>query len=215
MQELFASYLVQKKECSIPLIGKFKINTQPAELDIANKQILPPADEIIFSEHADYLSDELTNYISFSENLSPHEAEEKIHHWCLQSKSKLDSGEKIIFDSIGSLQKNAAGTIFFLRKNGVKFFENISAERVIHKNAEHAVLVGDRETTSSAMNEYYNDVPLLIRKSSWKLWALILFILSLVIIAVYFYNHGFSVTSIGNQSSFAVQDPPAFYSIPK
>ncbi len=215
MQELFASYLAQKKECSIPLIGKFEINTHAAELDIANKQLLPPADEIIFSEGADYLADDLTNYISFSKNLSPHEAEEKIHHWCLHSKSKLDSGEKIIFDSIGSLQKNEAGTIFFQRKTGVKFFENISADRVIHKNAEHAVLVGDRETTSSAMNEYYRDVPLMLRKSSWKLWAIILFILSLVIIGIYFYSHKFSVTSIGNQSSFAVQDQPASYSIPQ
>ena len=214
MQELFASYLVQKKECSIPLIGKFKINTQTAELDIANKQILPPADEIIFSEGADYLADDLTNYISVSKNLSAHEAEEKIHHWCLHSKSKLDSGEKIMFDSVGTLQKDEAGAIFFQRKNGVQFFANISAERVVHKNSEHAVLVGDRETTSSAMNEYYRDVPLMLRKSSWKLWAIILFILSLIIISIYFYNHKFSVTSIGNQSSFAVQDAPASYSIP-
>jgi hypothetical protein len=213
MQELFASYLAQKKECSIPLIGKFEIKTQAAELDIANKQILPPADEIIFSEGADYLADDLTNYISFSKNLSLHEAEEKIHHWCLHSKSKLDFGEEIIFDSIGSLQKNEAGIIFFQRKNGVKFFENISAERVVHKNAEHAVLVGDRETTSSAMNEYYRDVPLMLRKSSWKLWAIILFILSLIIIGIYFYSHKLSITSIGNQSSFAVQDQPASYSI--
>lgn len=215
MQEIFASYLVQKKQCSIPLIGTFKINTQPAELDIANKQILPPADEIIFSEGADYLADDLTHYFCYLKNLSPHEAEEKIHHWCLHSKSKLDSGEEIIFDSIGSLKKNEAGSIYFQRKNGVKFFENISAERVVHKNAEHAVLVGDRETTSSAMSEYYKDVPLMLRKSSWKLWAIILFILSLVILGIYFYNHKFSVTSIGNQSSFAVQDPPASYSIPE
>ncbi len=215
MQELFASYLVQKKECSIPLIGKFKINIRAAELDIANKQILPPHDEIIFSEGADYLTQDFTNYVSFSKNLSSDEAEEKIHHWCLQSKSKLDSGEKIIFDSIGSLQKNEGGTIFFQRKNGVNFFENISAERVIHKNAEHAVLVGDKETTNSAMNEYYKDVPLMLRKSSWKIWAIILFILSLIIIGIYFYSHKFSVTSIGNQSSFAVQDQPVSYDIPQ
>ena len=213
MQELFASYLVQKKECSIPLIGKFKINTLAAELDIANKQILPPADEIIFSEGADYLTQDFTNYISFSKNLSPDEAEEKIHHWCLQSKSKLDSGEKIIFDSIGSLQKDETATIFFQRKKGVNFFENIPAERVIHKNAEHTVLVGDKETTNSAMNEYYKDVPLMLRKSSWKIWAIILFILSLIIIGIYFYSHQFSVTSIGNQNSVAVQDQPVSYDI--
>ena len=69
----------------------------------------------------------------------------------------LDSGEKIIFDSIGTLQKDPAGNILFQTMNGINFYEPVIAERIIHKNDEHSVLVGDKETTSGAMNEFYRE----------------------------------------------------------
>ena len=53
------------------------------------------------------------------------------------AKEKLDSGEKIIFNSMGSLQKDAAGNIFFQRKKNISFYEPVSAERIFQKNAEH------------------------------------------------------------------------------
>jgi hypothetical protein len=214
MQEFFASYLVQKKECSIPLIGKFHIHTKPAELDVANKQLSPPFDEILFDENAGYLPEEITSYISARQNISQAEAEEKIHHWCLHTKSKLDAGEEIVFDSVGSLHKNADGAIIFKRKIGFQFYENILAERVVHKDAEHAVLVGDMETTSGAMNEYFRETAP-VKKATWKLWAIILFALSLIILAIYFYDHKFSTTSVGNQNSLPMRDAPASYSEPK
>ena len=45
---------------------------------------------------------------------------------------------------MGSLQKDAAGNIFFQRKKCSNFYEPVSAEKVFHKNTEHTVLVGDR-----------------------------------------------------------------------
>lgn len=211
MQELIASYLVQKKECSLPLLGHFRIKTKPAELDIANKKMFPPTDEILFNANANYLSEGLTEYVSAIQNINRNEAEEKISNWCLHAKAKLDAGEKIIFNSIGSIQKNAAGTIFFKRKKSINFYEAVPAERVIHKNAEHAVLVGDRETTSGAMNEYYRDEEITKKKLYWKIWAILLLALSLLILFFYFYTHKFSETTIGNQSSFPVEEPGATY----
>ena len=41
MQELITSFLIQNKKCSLPGIGKFNIVTKPAELDVANKRMLP------------------------------------------------------------------------------------------------------------------------------------------------------------------------------
>ena len=215
MQDLIASYLAQKKECSLPLVGNFRIKTKPAELDIANKQIFPPTDEILFNENADYLSDDLTGYISNLKNITRNEAEEKINNWCLHAKAKLDAGEKIIFNSIGSIQKNAAGTIFFKRKKSINFYDSVPAERVIHKNAEHAVLVGDRETTSGVMNEYYRDEEITKKKLYWKIWAIVLLALALLILGFYFYTHKFSETTIGNQSSFPVEERGATYYTPQ
>jgi hypothetical protein len=215
MQDLIASYLIQKKECHLPLLGNFAFKSVPAFLDIANKKIFPSTDEISFSENGNYFSEGLKDYISHLQNIPLHEAEEKINNWCLHSKVKLDSGEKITFDSIGSLQKDIVGNILFQAEKDINFYEPVIAERVIHKNTEHAVLVGDKETTSGVMSEFYREEEVTEKKSAWKIWAIILLAVSLLTLIIYFYNHSFSGSGIANQSAFPVQQPHATYSVPK
>lgn len=215
MHELIASYLIQKGECHLPLLGSLTIKQHPASLNIADKIMFPSTSEIIYNENESYLPDGLKNYISHLQHIQLHEAEEKINNWCLNAKMRLDSGEKIIFDSVGTLQKDPAGNTLFQKVEDINFYEPVIAERVIHKNAEHAVLVGDKETTSGVMNEFYREDFITERKYSWKLWAIILFALSLLILAFYFYSHAFSMQGIANQSSFPIQQPSATYSVPK
>jgi nucleoid DNA-binding protein len=214
MQELIASYLIQKKECNLPLLGHFRIKAKPAQLDIANKEIFPPSDEILYNEFADNLSPDLISYISVRKNLLHDEAERRINEWCTYAKEKLDSGEKIIFNSIGILQKDGAGNIFFQSTNGIGFYEPVHAERVIHKNAEHSVLVGDRETTSGVMNEFYKN-EITEKKLWWKRWAIILASASLLFLLFYFFTHKFSETGIGNSSSVSASQPPLLHHSPK
>ena len=215
MQDLIASYLIQKGECHLPLLGNFIIKPGAAFLDIANKKFFPSTDEIIFSEDENYLSEGLKDYFSRLQNIQLYEAEEKINNWCLHTKIKLDSGEKIDFDTVGSLQKDAFGNILFERVKDINFYDPVIAERVIHKNAEHAVLVGDRETTSVVMNEFYRDEVAIEKKSAWKIWAVILLVISLLVLIIYYYNHSFSENGIANQSAFPIQKPHATYSVPK
>src|SRR5665213_1146021 len=129
MQYLITSYLAQRKECSLPLLGKIKIYNKSAEADIAGRQIHPPVDEIHFDTREDYLTDDLITYASHMQNLPREQAEEKINNWCLQAKMKLDSGQKINFYSIGSLQKNHAGHVFFQSQKRIRFFDFVSAEK--------------------------------------------------------------------------------------
>ena len=116
MQDLIASYLIQSKECHLPLLGSFAIMQVPALLDIANKKIVPSTDEIIFSEKENYLPEGLKNYVSNLYNDSSYEAEERINNWCLDAKMKLDSGGKINFNSVGTLQKVPLEIFFFKPK---------------------------------------------------------------------------------------------------
>jgi nucleoid DNA-binding protein len=212
MEALITSYLIQKKECNLPLLGHFRIKTKPAEFDRTNKEIFPPADEILYSEFASKIPGDLVSYVSVLENISNYDAEEKIKSWCNSAKAKIDSGQKITFNSIGSLQKDAAGNIFFQRKKHVTFYEPVTAERV-HRNDSHSVLVGENETTSAVMNEFYRDetAP---GTSAWKIWAIVLFALSLLVLVFYFYTHEFSETGIGNHGSFSTQSPPPSYHSP-
>src|SRR5436309_872346 len=106
MQELIASYLIQKRECSLPLLGHFRIKTKSAEYDRADQQFFPPADEIIYGEFTGKLSGDLITYIATHKNISQATAEAEINDWCHKARKHVDLGNKIIFDSIGSLQKD-------------------------------------------------------------------------------------------------------------
>lgn len=214
MQDFIASYLVQKKECALPLLGNFKIQNVPAFLDVADKKMIPFTSEVVYTENANHTAGAFTNYIAGVQNISLHEAEEKINNWCLQTKMKLDDGKRINFKSIGNLLKNEAGNIIFEKQHELDFYEALSVERVIHKNEEHAIRVGDKETTSAAMNEYYN-YEVVDEKSSWKKWAIALFILSFLGLLIYFTGHKSSDAGMGNQSSFPVRQPPSTYSVPR
>jgi nucleoid DNA-binding protein len=216
MQDLIASYLVQKKECILPLLGSFKIQSSSASLDIADKKIHPFKNEIIYSESADYLSPGLITYVAKVQNINYALAEEEINNWCLHTKMKLDSGEKINFYSVGNLRRNDAGSVFLESETGVNFFEPVPAERVIHKNEEHAVLVGDKETTSAAMNEFYKEDENVVEKRvTWRTGAIVLAAVCLLMLLFYFSSNKNSETGFGNNSSFPVQQPAATYYVPR
>jgi nucleoid DNA-binding protein len=214
MQYLITSYLVQRKECSLPLLGKIKIHRKSEEPEIGDKQVHPPVEEILFDAREDYLSDDLITYIAHVQNSTKEEAEENINNWCLQSKMKLDNGQKINFISIGSLQKNQAGHVFFQTQKGIRFFDFVSAERASHPNEVHSVMVGDHETTSAVMSEFYRKDEIVQKKSYQKIWVIVLLGIAILFLLYYFYTHNFSVFGIGNHSTFPVSDPPGTYKIP-
>ena len=210
MQDIITSFLVQTKECSLSGIGKFRIVTTPAELDIANKKMFPPTDEILFTGKPDNTSEELVKYIAHKKNITKKEAEEKLKNWYESVKEKLNAGEKITFQSVGSLQKNASGNIFLHSQKPLNFFEPVAAHRVIHKNAEHAVLVGDRETTSSVMNQFLQEEEI-VKKSTWKIIAIILLAIALAILFIHFYTHSFTFSATGNQIKHSPEAPATTY----
>ena len=213
MEKIITAYLVQKKECSLPGIGHFSISTKPAELDVASKELFPPVDEIHFTEEDVHLRKDLVNYVSLQNKIHENEAAENINNWCFAAKGKLEAGEKIYFEPLGSLQKNTSGSIFFHKKNEFLLYDIIPVERVIHQNEQHAVLVGDKETTSGAMNEFYKEETPQRKKPWWKIWALILFFIPLVILIIHFSGHSFTTSGIGNQITVAPAEPVVSYEI--
>ena len=210
MQDLIASFIIQSKECKLPGIGKFRQVITSAEPDIANKQIIPPVVEFLFTGREEKISNELINYVAVKKNVPVSQAQVLIKEWCSNASFKLKNQEELVLPSLGSLKKAASGNIFFDRQNDIPFFVPVAAERVVHQNSVHAVLVGDRETNSSVMNQLLNEEE--VRPNNmWKIIALILFIACLLLLFFYFYQHPFSLSSLGNQQKVLPQAPPATY----
>jgi nucleoid DNA-binding protein len=204
MHSLITSYLIQAGKCSLPGIGFFKIKHNPAQFDVANKQMHPSVEEIIFNEQAIVLSPGLVSYLVHKKNISADEAENLLNKFCSEWKNKIEAGEKLYFEGIGSLQKNDVGIISLTKERLPEYLKSIPAERVFHENAEHPVLVGDKETTSSAMNEYYKeDVPAV--KRGWLTGAIILGVITLLILLYSFYDKKISAHSVGNRHNLPVK----------
>lgn len=213
MQDLITSFIIQAKECKLPGIGMFRNVTTPAEPDIASKQISPPLVEKLFTGKEEKISDELIKYVSAKKEITIADALAEIKQWCADTKSKLTNGEEIFLQSLGSLKKGPSGNIFFHSQNFIQFYEPVAVERVIHKNSEHAMLVGDKETTSFAMNQFLNEEEAEVKSRVWKIIAIVLLAIALLLLFFHFYEHSFSLSAMGNQLKISPQEPGTTYSL--
>jgi hypothetical protein len=195
MEQSIASYLFRNNYCVLPGIGKLSVVTTPADTDFINGQIKAPVQNIIFSEEdkGEAIFNELS---AESEHL----------------KMMLDAKRTVSLSGIGIFTKNDNGNIHFspLQINQ-SLVTPVKVERVIHQNAQHTMLVGDKETTNVVMTEYFTDVE--PKKKRWWIAAIIMALVSLLIIGIYFYSNGGA--SIGNAISIQPASTDSTYHLIK
>lgn len=185
MFDIIASSFFQKKTCRLPGIGNLELAITPAEYDFSDKQIKAPKETILFIAASPY--DNSFNEFSAISQLM---------------RDELDRKGSVEVTGLGSFTKDSTGTIHFsaVRLNE-DFYQPVTAEKVIHKDAEHAILVGNEETTNVKMNEYYSEAEeTKTPKGKWWVWAIVLGAAGLVAIGYYLYANGFN--NLGSKSIF-------------
>lgn len=181
MYNFIAASFFRRKSCVLPGIGKLALVTYPASADFSNKQIQAPVQEIVFTPIAS--GDHLFNEFSAISELI---------------KKSLEETGLVNLAGIGVFTKSDAEEIKF---TPVQLDENmqapVAAVRVIRQRSEHAMLVGDKETTNTQMTELLNEeeAP---SKSKWWVWAAILGAAGLVLLAIYLSQHG--TNAFGNMA---------------
>lgn len=214
MHELVTSFLIQSKHCRLKDIGSFTLLHAPAKSDIANKKIVPPHTEIIYSPREEKISEELIKYVAARKRITLPDSEAQLKEWCIQTSARLKNGEEVFLKPLGFLKKSASGINFFQSKNLTLFFEAAPALRVIHKNTEHQMLVGDRQVSSATMSEFYQSEEVVPAAKTWKLIALVLLIIAVVFLFFYFNKQPFSLSRLGNQVKVLPKTTPSTYSVP-
>ena len=200
MWNLITSYLIQSGECVLPGIGTFTLVNTPATLDVANKEMLPPQTEYRFSDRTGQPAEGLVQYVALKKELDKQDALTQIKDVCSQIKEKIISGEKIKLNSIGMLYKDQSDNIVFEEEKRIPVLEPVPAIRVVHKEVKHAMIVGDKETDSSEMNEFLNgEQEIQSRNAFWKIAAIILFLIGVGMLIFHFYNNS-SENPLGNGS---------------
>ena len=97
--------LLRIHDCVIvPDLGGFVTNYRPAEMDLASNSFNPPVKEIIFTGMLSKNDGLLVNYISEIEGVGYMESRQIISEFVDEAWSKLENGERIEFQNIGSLQ---------------------------------------------------------------------------------------------------------------
>ena len=195
MQQLIASYLFQHKTCPLPGLGTLLIKQAAAQGNFLHKTITPPQVYISF-ENKESEADTLVDYIAAKTNSPVLTAIDALGKYCNQLKSELNSGSTTAINMVGSFTADDTGSIHFKPVQlPAALLPAVDAQRVIHPEAEHVMLVGDKETTNTEMAEYYTETP--VAKNYWWVWALVLTVVSLLAILLY-YNDPLFSPSFGN-----------------
>jgi hypothetical protein len=200
MFDVLNAYLFQHRSISIPGLGTIYLETLPAAVDVAERTMLPPAYRFRFDKYFDAPDKEFFSYIASQQNILDYEAIKWYSEFSFELRNRIKNEDSVSWDGVGVLKKDGAGNVLFEpAASPFQFLQPTPAMRVNRPNAQHSLLVGDRERTSEEMNELLNDDAYQRRRVAWWVIALIIAVAALVFLGWYFYSHGFST---GNQNKF-------------
>lgn len=180
MYQIIAPTLFQNKICRLPGIGTLVMILHPAENDFNRAQIRPPYESIDFLQEDD-------NEKGFNEFSAISELLNK----------KLDESGSFFLKGIGNFVKAATGVIQFAPVPiDPIFIPSVAANIISRQNASHTMMVGDQETNSIEMAEYFSEKSAV--NDQWWIWAGVLAVVGISVLIYYFNKQG--VNGFGNVS---------------
>jgi hypothetical protein len=179
MEYIIAPTLFRQKNCRLPGIGTLYVKNRLAVTNVAEALINAPEPFISFSpanENDDNIFNEFT---ALSELI----------------RKDIDEKGIVTLKGVGDFVKKENGAIDFVPSHiHPLFMPDVTAIRVIRQNAEHAILVGDRETTNTQMSGYFvSEEGVAPATDRWWVWAIVLGAVGLAVIGLYLSQNGFNL----------------------
>ncbi len=97
----------------VPGFGGFIGNYTAARLDKGSATFFPPVKQISFNRNLNHNDGLLIGRISESAGINYGDARSIVEEFAAELRSKLEKGEKVVFDHIGSFENNGEGNIQF------------------------------------------------------------------------------------------------------
>jgi hypothetical protein len=200
MWQVLNAYLFQHRSISIPGLGTIYLETMPANVDVADRTMQPPAYRFRFDKYFDAPDKEFFAFVAAQRNILDYEAIKWYNEFSFELRNRIRAEEQVAWDGVGVLKKDGSGGVLFEPSpSPLRFLQPVPAMRVSRQDAQHNLVVGDRERTSGEMNEWLQDNARGRRRLSWWIIAVVLAVLALGFLGWYFYSHGFIA---GNQNKF-------------
>jgi hypothetical protein len=193
MEKLLSSYLYEYKKCPLPSVGTLLLKPGHAQLLAGDKRILAPVPFIELSQQENSALS-LIDFIAHQKKISPAEATEQLQQFT-NSLLQLQANQELVLSTAGHFYMDENSQLHFKSVELPSFlFPEVTAERVIHPDVSHELLVGDTQTNSVAMTELLKEEP--IRHSRWWIAAILLASLATILLFVYYSHHSFG--NVGN-----------------
>lgn len=208
MEKLIVGYLFRHQYCPLGKLGCLELVQMPAQTDISAHSILAPENEIILTPR-DCPAQEFLEYVSRSLGVSIEKASGALADYC-DNLSRIDAYEEVVLPAAGKFYVDADGNLQFKSSPlPPAYYPPVPAQRVIHPQAVHQMLVGDKETDTGTMSAFFNDAPGDL-KGKWWIASLIILIISLLAIGWYFMSASANATG-GNQSGIDTYQPDSSF----
>jgi len=201
MYDTLYRYLIFNKQVSLPGVGTISLQRNAARHSIADKIFTAPAYSFVIDNSNDRPSKKMFDWLSQVLGVSEWDAVRMVNDFSFDLKNNISSGSAVKWDNVGVLHRDETGSIvldpFIIEGENE---EPVVAEKVIRKKAEHTMLVGEKERTSTEMEVILLTDTEKEKRREWG-WviAIVLVVLSVMFIGLYFSEKGLLPSSSGNQ----------------
>lgn len=181
---LLHEYLVESRSLYLRGTGQLQLVHQPASFDVANQLLHAPRSVIKLhsSQQAGSLQP-LMAFISRKLNVAEENAFSLYEAFCYQLQQDIESKRQVSWQHLGTFRKDETGNTVFIEDTALPGYgEAVPAKRIIRKHESHAMVVGERETTNTAMRELLYEQPDTKTNSRWWIAALAIGIISIALI---------------------------------
>ncbi len=210
MVDLVARYLSFRKRLSLPGIGTFSVEQLPARLDFPNRLLHAPQSLLHFSSTAQP-DEEFEHWLIEELHTSPVAVKEQQQIFMAGFHQMLSEKNRVEWKGIGSFTKDENKILHFTSAFESEVTEPVKAEKVIRKNAEHLVRVGEDEKTNTEMEELLFGG----RKKKYKsFWFIALALLLIGLVAIWYHQStGNSGMKQGNGGKLKPAESPTTYKV--
>lgn len=175
MIDLVLRYLLNHKEVSLKGIGTFSLRNVSSVIDFPDRLLYAPKTILEYSASASD-SEDFHRWIENDQQLSAHTAKDKLEFFVKDFQQKLSKHKNVEWEGIGVFSKNEENLLSFQPAFDTFIGDPVKAEKIIRKDAEHYVKVGEEEKTNIEMEE------LLLKKQkrtikAWWIFTIVLFLL--------------------------------------
>lgn len=169
MDQYLHKYFALHKKISLPGIGVFAAVAEPAQLDFTERLLHAPKYSVQYFETEDTEVKDFCHFLATEKNISDADAEKSFNRFLQKLQNVLATENSLHLKGIGTIAGNAGVYNFIAETNDL--LQPINAERVIRKNAEHTIKVGEAEKTSTQMQELLQHTE---TKDRWWIAAVLL-----------------------------------------